>query len=103
MLVIFIIEEPTEWKISLNNAILEVDYILIINMLMKQLNIDVRYSYITNQLILGKISRVIYKSTKTTKSDYFDKTIQGELININKLELNEMNGTKSIISKRVKL
>ena len=34
---------------------------------------------------------------------HLTKTINRELININKLEMNEMNSTKSIISKRVRL
>ena len=70
---------------------------------MKQLYIAVQYFYIINQLILGKISRTIYTPTKTTKSNYFIKIIQVELININKLKLNKMNNTKSIVSKQVKL
>ena len=47
-------------KVSLNNVVLGIDYKLTINMLMKQLYIAVQYFYITNQLILGKISRAIY-------------------------------------------
>ena len=90
-------------KVSLNNGVLGVDYKLTINMLMKHLYTAVQYFHITNQLISGKINRAIYNPTKTTKSDYFTKTIQGELININKLELNEMNSTKSIVSKWVRL
>ena len=90
-------------KVSLNNTVLGVDYKLTTNMLMKQLYIAVQYFYITYQIILGKISRTIYTLTKTAKSNYFTKTIQGELININKLELNKMNSTKSIVSKRVRL
>ena len=35
-----------------------------------------------------------------TMSNYLTKTIDGELIDINKLEMNEMNRTKSIVSKR---
>ena len=72
-------------------------------MLMKQLYIAVWYFYITNWPILGKIIRAIYTPTKITKNNYFTKTVQGELIDINKLELNKMNSTKSIISKQVGL
>ena len=72
-------------KVSLNNGILGVDYKMTINMLMKYLYIAIRYFYITNRLISGKISRVIYKPTKTMKSDYFTQTIQGKRIDINKL------------------
>ena len=86
-------------KVSLNNDILGVDYKMTINMLMKHLYIAVQYFYITNLLISGKISRVIYKPTKTMKSDYFTQTIHRKLININKLGLTKMNGIKSIGSK----
>ena len=65
-------------------------------MLMKHLYIAKQYFYIINLLISGKISRVIYKSTKTTKNDYFTQTIQGKLIDINKLELTKVNCIKSI-------
>ena len=44
--------------------------------------------------------QAIYPPTTTTRSDYVTKTIDGELIDINKLEMNEMDSTKSIISKR---
>ena len=90
-------------KVSLNNAVLGLDYKLTINILTKKLYIAVQYFYIINRLISGKISRAIYTPTKTTKSNYFTKTIQGELININKLEFNKMNSTKSILSKQVRL
>ena len=83
-------------KLSLNNGILGVDYKMTINILMKHLCIAVWYLYITDWLISGKISRVIYKPTKTMKSDYFTKTIQGKLININKSELTEVNSIKII-------
>ena len=49
--------------------------------------------------------QAIYPSTITTRSDYITKTINGELIDINQLEMNkmnEMNSTKSIVSKRVR-
>ena len=42
----------------------------------------------------------IYPPTTTTRSDHVTKAIDGELIDINKLEMNEMNRTKSIVSKR---
>ena len=90
-------------KISLNNGILGVDYKMTINMLMKHLCIAVQYFYITNRLISGDISRVIYKPTKTMKSNYFTQAIQGKLININKLELTKVNVIKSIESKWVRL
>ena len=44
--------------------------------------------------------QAIYSLTITTRSDHVTKTIDGELIDINKLEMNEMNTTKSIVSKR---
>ena len=44
--------------------------------------------------------QAIYPPTTTTGSDYLTKTIDRELIDINRLEMNEMNSTKSIVSKR---
>ena len=90
-------------KVSLNNGILGVDYKITITILIKHLYIDVQYFYIINQLISGKISRVIYKPTKTMKSDYFTQTIQGKLTNINKLKLTAINSIRSIGSKWVRL
>ena len=87
-------------EVSLNNVALGPDYKLSINMLMKQLYIAVRYFYITNRLTMEENYRSIYPPTKTTRSDYVTKTINGELIDINKLEMNKMNSTKSIVSKR---
>jgi len=75
---------------------------MMINMLMKHLYIAVRYFYITNRFISGDISRVIYKPTKTMKSDYFTQAIQGKIININKFELTKVNVIKSNGSKWVR-
>ena len=72
-------------------------------MLTKQLYIAVQYFYITNGLTLEEDYQAIYTPTWTTKNDYLTKTIDEELININKLELNKMNSTKSIKSKRMRL
>jgi len=69
-------------------------------MLTKQLYIAVQYFYITNLLIMEEDYQAIYPSTITTRSDYVTKTIDGELIDINKLEMNKMNSTKIIVSKR---
>ena len=44
--------------------------------------------------------QAIYPPTTTTRNNYLTQTIDGELIDINKLEMNEMNSTKSIVSKR---
>ena len=46
---------------------------------------------------MEKDYQAIYTPTTTTRSDYLTKTIDGELIDINKLEMNEMNSTKSIV------
>ena len=37
------------------------------------------------------------------KNECLTKTIDGEMIDISKLEMNKMNSTESIISKRVRL
>ena len=84
----------------MNNIALGLDYKLLINMSMKQLYIVVRYFYITNRLTMEEDYQAIYTPTATTRSDYLTKTINGELIYINKLEMNKMNSTKSIVSKR---
>ena len=96
-------KKQQDGKVSLNNVVLGFDYRLLINMLMKQLYIAVRYFYIINQIILEEDCQTIYTPTTTTKSDYLTKTIDGELIDINKLEMNKINSTKSIVSKRVRL
>ena len=44
--------------------------------------------------------QAIYPPTTTTRSDYVTKTNDGELIDINKLEMNKMNSTKSTVSKQ---
>ena len=87
----------------MNNSTLGFDYKLSINMLMKQLHIAVWYFYVLNQITLEDDCHVVYASSVNTKSEYLTKTIDGELININKLEMNKMNRTKSIVSKRVRL
>ena len=73
---------------------------LSINMLMKQLYIAVRYFYVLNQITLEEDCQAIYAPSANTKREYITKTIDGELIDISKLE---MNGTKSIVSKQVRL
>ena len=90
-------------KVSLKNGIIGVAYKMTMNMLMKHLYIAIQYFYITNELIYGKISRIIYKPNKTMKSDYFIQTIQGKLIDINKLGLTNIKSIKSIGSKWVRL
>ena len=90
-------------KKSMNNAALSFDYKLSINMLMKQLYIAMWYFYDLNRITLEDDCHVVYAASANTKNEYLTKTIDGEPININKLEMNEMNSTKSIISKRVRL
>ena len=87
----------------MNNAALGFDYKLSINMLMKQLYIDVQYVYVLNWIILEEDCHVIYEPSTNTKSEYLTKKIDGELIDIDKLEMNEMNSTKNIVSKRMRL
>ena len=79
------------------------DYKLSINMSMKQLYIVVQYFYVLNWITLEDDCHVVYAPSANTKSEYLTKTIDEELININKLEMNKMNSTKSIVSKRVRL
>ena len=86
-------------EVSLNNVALGFNYKSTINMLMKQLYIAVQYFYITNQFTLEEDYQAIYTPTTFTRSDYLTNTIDGELTDINKLEMNEINSTKSIISK----
>ena len=96
-------KEQQPGKFPLNNVVLGIDYKLSIKMLMKQLYIAVQYFYIINQITLEEDYQAIYTPTATTKSEYLTKTIDGELININKLKTNEMNSTKRIVSKQVRL
>ena len=72
-------------------------------MLMKYLYIAVRYFYVLNWITLEEDSHVVYALSTNTKSEYLTKTIDRELININKLEMNKMNSTKSIVWKTVRL
>ena len=71
-------------KVSLNNVVLGFDYKLSINMLMKQLYIAVRYFNVLNQVMLEEDFQAMYTPSTTTKSNYLTKTIDGELIDINK-------------------
>ena len=96
-------KEQQHRKVSLNNVVLGINYKLLINMLLKPLYITVQYFYIINQITLEEDYLAIYTPTTTTKSDYLTKTIDGELIDINKLEMNKMNSTKSIVSKQARL
>ena len=74
-------------KVSLKNAALEFDYKLSINMLMKQLYIAVRYFYVLNRITLEEDCHVDYVPSANTKNEHLTKTIDGELINISKLEM----------------
>ena len=98
-----LLKKQQHGKVLLNNVAQGFGYKLLINMLMKQLYIAVQYFYILNQITLEEDYQVIYTPTTTTKSEYLIKTIDGELIDINKLEMNKMNSTKSIVSKQVRL
>ena len=62
--------------------------------------LEIYYFYIINQITLEEDYQAIYTPTATTKSDYLTKTIDGELIDINQLEMNKMNSTKRILSKQ---
>ena len=62
-------------------------------MLMKQLYIAVKYFYVLNWITLVEDYQTIYTPITTTKSDYLTKTIDGELIDIGKLEMSKMNST----------
>ena len=45
--------------------------------------------------------QVVYVPSANTKSECLNKTIDRELIEVSKLEMNEINSTKSIVSKQV--
>ena len=90
-------------NVSLNNIALGFDYKLSVNMLIKQLYIDVREFYGLNRIILEEDCQAIYAPSATKQNEYLTKTIDGELIDISKLEMNKMNSTKSIVSKQVRL
>ena len=84
----------------MNDTALGFDYTLLINMLMKQLYILVQYLYVLNRITLEDDCYVVYTPSANTKSKHLTKTIDGEPIDINKLE---MNSTISIVSKRMRL
>ena len=90
-------------KVSLSNVALGFDYMLSIIMLTKQLYIAVRHFYLFDQITLEEDCHVVYAPSANTNSEYLTKTIDGQLINISKLEMNEINSTKSIVSKPVRL
>ena len=98
-----LLKKQQNGKFSLNNAALGFDYKLLVNMLMNQLYIAVLYVYVLNQITLEEDCHLVYAPSANTKSECWTKTIDGKLINISKLEMNEMNSTKSIVSKRVRL
>ena len=98
-----LLKQQQNGKVSMNNAALSCDYKLSNNMLMKQLYIAVQYIYVLNRITLEDDYHVVYAPSANTKSEYLTKTIDGKLININKLEINKMNSTKSIVSKRMRL
>ena len=86
----------------MNNAALSFDYKLLINMLMKQLYIAVQYVFVLKRITLEDDCHVVYAPSTNTKSECLTKIIDGELIDINKLEINKMNSTKSIVLKWVR-
>ena len=89
---------------SLSKAILiGVDDTMTLDILMNYFHIAVQYFNITNQLISWDISRVIYKPTKTLKSNCFTQTLQETLFHTNKIELTNVYFTKRIKSKWMRL
>ena len=70
---------------------------------MKQLYISAQYFYVLNQITIGEDSQAICAPSAPTKREYLTEIIDGEIFDINKLEMNEMNSTKSIVAKRVRL
>ena len=90
-------------KVSLKTRLIGVDNKMKLDMLMKYFYITVPYFYITNWLISGDISRVIYKPTEVMESDYFTQALQGKLFNINTMEMINVHVSKSIKSKWVRL
>ena len=90
-------------KVSLKTRLTEVDNKMTLDMLIKNFYIAVQYFYITNQLISGDISRVIYKPTEVMESDYFTQALKEKLFHINKMELMNVYFVKRIESKWVRL
>ena len=96
-------KEQQNGKVPMKNASLGFDYKLLINMLMKQLYIELQYFYVLNQVTLENNFHVVYVPSANTKIEYLTKTIDGEIIDINKMEMNKMNSAKSIIPKQMRL
>ena len=80
-------------KSSLKAGLIGVDNTMTLVMLMKHffvpqvrhVNIAIRYFYITNRIMAGTISRVIYKPTEVMESDYFTQALQEKLSHTNKM------------------
>ena len=64
-------------KVSMNNTALDLDYKLLINMLMKQLYIAVQYFYVLNQITLEEDYHVVYKLSANTKNEYLTLQLMG--------------------------
>ena len=90
-------------KVSLKPRIIGIDNKMTIDMLMKHFYIAVRYFYITNQLMTGDISRVIYNPTEVMESNCFTQNLQEKLFHTNKMELMNVYFIKSIKSKWMRL
>ena len=103
MLPLLLEKKKRSGNVSLKTNITAVNNKVTIDTLIRQFYISVQYFYITNQLIPGDISRVIYKPTKVLKINYFTQTLQGNLSHINKTELMNRYIIKSIKSKWVRL
>ena len=58
-------------EFPLKTDIIGIDNTMTLNTSMKHSYIAIRYFYITNQLISGDISRVIYRPNEVMKSNYF--------------------------------
>ena len=69
----------------MTNAALGFDYKFLINILMNQLYIAVQYFYVLNWITLEDDCYVVYTPSTITKSIHWAKTIDEELIDINKL------------------
>ena len=80
-----------------------VDNKMTLDMLMNRFYIVVQYFYITNQLISGDISGVIYKPTEVLENNCFTQTLERKLFHANKMELMNMYFIKSIKSKWARL
>ena len=94
-------KQKSNGKSSLKARLVRVDNTMTLDILMRYFDSAVQYFYITNRLMAGGISGVIYKPTEVMESDCFTQALQRKLFHTNKMELMNVYFIKSIKSKQI--